>query len=42
VLAIELPSGVEQHEDVRAASTILAAQIAALVESPALTKTISA
>jgi transcriptional regulator with XRE-family HTH domain len=42
VLAIELPSGVEQREDVRAASTILAAQIATLVESPALTKTISA
>jgi hypothetical protein len=42
VLAIELPSGAEQREDVRAAATILAAQLAMLVGSPALAQAVNA
>jgi hypothetical protein len=42
VLALELPSGVEQRADVRAAATILAAQLAMLVGSPALARAVNA
>jgi transcriptional regulator with XRE-family HTH domain len=42
VLAMELPSGVEQREDVRAAATILAAQLSMLVSSPAFSRAASA
>jgi hypothetical protein len=42
VLAIELPAGVEQHDDARAAAVILAAQLATLVGSPALAQAVSA
>jgi hypothetical protein len=42
VLAVELPSGVEQREDVRAATTILAAQLSTLVGSQALARAASA
>lgn len=42
VLAVELPSGTEQREDVRAAATILAAQLSMLVGSPALARAVGA
>ena len=42
VLAVELHAGSEQREDVRAATAIVAAQLATLVETPALSKAVNA